>query len=292
MEKRDLTTGALIPAFGAGGVVTSNPSGSFDGPYDIAVDATGIYVVGDDQIPGNSQWRIEKRDLTNGNLLWVQTSNPSAQDDTARGVAVDSSGIYVVGVREVWVWDNDWYMEKRDLTNGNLLWTKTSNPSGDNIDEANGVTVDSSGIYVVGFISLLGEGNIGWRIEKRDLTGNVLWEKISSSSGADSAGGVTVGSNGIYVVGSDNAPGNAQWRIEKRESGGGGGPGGVDCGLRAFDGTSTSTVTIDCENPAVSPLRVQKGATTYGLNLVDPADANASRIRLQTPAGLKALRRQ
>ena len=66
--------------------------------------------------------------------------------------------------------------------------------------------------------------------------------------------------------------------------------GGVDCGLRA-QGVS-ETVTIDCEDPPVSPLRVQKGGTTYGIGVVDTTDPNASRIRVQTPSGVKALRKQ
>lgn len=39
------------------------------------------------------------------------------------------------------------------------------------------------------------------------------------------------------------------------------------------------------------PLRVRKGGTTYGLELVDITDGNASRIRIQTPSGIKALRK-
>lgn len=75
--------------------------------------------------------------------------------------------------------------------------------------------------------------------------------------------------------------------------------GGVDCGLRA-QGVS-ETVTIDCEDPPVSPLRVQKGGTTYGIGVVDTTDPNAlpanrrqagSRIRIQTSPGVKALRKQ
>ncbi len=77
------------------------------------------------------------------------------------------------------------------------------------------------------------------------------------------------------------------------------GGGSVDCGLRMYDGTST--VTISCENPAVTQcgsvgstdsLCINTQNKKYGIKLVDPADANASRIRLQTPAGIKALRRQ
>ncbi|GAH52361.1 unnamed protein product [marine sediment metagenome] len=39
------------------------------------------------------------------------------------------------------------------------------------------------------------------------------------------------------------------------------------------------------------PLRIRKGGVTYGLELVATEDPNASRIRIQTGAGMKALRK-
>jgi hypothetical protein len=39
------------------------------------------------------------------------------------------------------------------------------------------------------------------------------------------------------------------------------------------------------------PLRIRKGGVTYGIELVDPADINASAVRIQTPTGVKALRK-
>jgi len=65
----------------------------------------------------------------------------------------------------------------------------------------------------------------------------------------------------------------------------------VDCGLRIR--TATLTLTIACE-PAgtlTSPLRIRKGATTYGIVLVATTDANASPIRINTSSGVKALRK-
>ncbi len=39
------------------------------------------------------------------------------------------------------------------------------------------------------------------------------------------------------------------------------------------------------------PLRVRKGGTTYGLELVLTTDPNASRVRIRTPAGTRAIRK-
>ncbi len=40
-----------------------------------------------------------------------------------------------------------------------------------------------------------------------------------------------------------------------------------------------------------NPLRVRKGGTTYGLELVDTSDPNASTVRIKTGAGTKAIRK-
>lgn len=49
---------------------------------------------------------------------------------------------------------------------GALVWVKTSNPSSW-YDEAQGVAVDGTGLYVVGYDQALEEANSRWRIEKR-----------------------------------------------------------------------------------------------------------------------------
>ena len=101
-----VSSGALVAGFGTGGVVTSNPSTDFDAAWSIAIDSTAMYVVGFDFSPGNGQWRIEKRSLTDGSLVpgfgtgGVVTSNPSTGTDGAVGIAIDSTAIYVVGCDE------------------------------------------------------------------------------------------------------------------------------------------------------------------------------------------------
>jgi hypothetical protein len=144
----------------------SNPSTGGDAAWGVAVDSSGIYVVGYDVSPGDPEWRIEKRSLTDGKLLWSQTNNPSPNEDRAFGVAVDASGIYVVGFdSSPSVGDLEWRIEKRRLEDGSLLWSQVNNPSAGE-DWAWAVAIDSSGIYVVGFDSSLDIINIQWRIEK------------------------------------------------------------------------------------------------------------------------------
>lgn len=39
------------------------------------------------------------------------------------------------------------------------------------------------------------------------------------------------------------------------------------------------------------PLRIRKGGTTYGIELVDTTDGNASVVRIRTPLGLRSIRK-
>ncbi len=225
VEKSSPSDGSLIWS------ATSNPTAGWDSANGVAVDATGVYVVGTDVyaseddcevgIPGSwtgfAEWTVEKRSLTDGSLLWSETSDPTPSDpsqcdlgnDGANGVAVDGSGVYVVGYDSP-PGEVEFRVEKRSLTDGSLLWSATSNPRLF-VGGANGVAVDSTGVYVVG---------VDYVFEKRSLTdGSLLWSATSNpSSGLAYANGVAVDGTGVYAVGSDWLPldSSNEWRIEKR----------------------------------------------------------------------------
>ena len=99
IQKRDLTTGAPIAAFGVGGTVTSNPSASDDRALALASNSGGLYIAGVE----NGQWRLEKRDLNSGTLIsgfgvsGIISTNPSAGFDEAMALAIDATGIYIAG---------------------------------------------------------------------------------------------------------------------------------------------------------------------------------------------------
>jgi len=213
IEKRNLDDGSLL------WVQTSNPSSGYDSAYEIAVDASGLYVVGWDHLLGDDRWRMEKRDPKDGSLIWVQTNNPGTLSDHALDVAVDSSGIYVVGVeyrevvspglREI---SPHLRVEKRSSTDGSLVWVETTSESA----AAWAVDIDSSGIYLVGANVFLETAE--WRIEKRSLTdGSLTWlQRSNPSPGYDAAFEIAVHATGIYLIGRDESPGDKQWRMEKR----------------------------------------------------------------------------
>lgn len=69
-------------------------------------------------------------------------------------------------------------------------------------------------------------------------------------------------------------------------------PGPVDVGLCIFDGAAI--VRIACEvsvagGPLTSPLQFMKNGTTYGIFLTTPEAPVASKVRVQTSSGTKAL---
>ena len=252
---------------------TSNHSG-YDEVGGVAVDGTGVYVVGYDNTPGNLEWRVEKHSLSSGAVIWTQTSNPAPSNDRAYGVAVDATGLYVVGS------DSpggilEWRMEKRTLTTGKSIWNQTE-PVG-NGAEAWGVAVDGTGLYVVGYDSF---GNGEWRVEKRSLTsGAVIWTQVENpTTSLDQAQGVAVDGTGVYVVGWDGSAVSEEMRIEKRSlttgalitAFGTGGiitesPSGIFDTVNgvAVDGTGMYLVGLD-DVPGNYEWRVEKRSLTTG----------------------------
>lgn len=193
----------------------------------IVINNSNIYVFSSN----NSQYlRFEKRNL-DGSLVWVRNELrytgcglvPCVYLDNlfyANGLAIDSTGLYVVGLNYMSTFNNKWRIEKRNFGNGDPLWSVNSDPYSNSGEERPyGVDVDSTGVYIVGDDYSL--ANQKWRLEKRNLSnGALFWNKTSNpSSGKDIVFGVTVDSSGIYMAGSDSIFGlnNEQWRIEKRE---------------------------------------------------------------------------
>jgi hypothetical protein len=62
-----------------------------------------------------------------------------------------------------------------------------------------------------------------------------------------------------------------------------------DIGLRVYDGRGNYTIACEPSGGLTSPLRISKNGTTYGVLLVSTNAANASRIRIPTASGIKAL---
>ncbi len=177
IEKRDIETGALVNAFDDDGIIIEQPNGNSAMAYSIDIDANYIYIAGFDNSPGNSQWRIEKRDIVSGALIsnfgsdGVVQSNLSDSEEWARSIAIDDNYIYIAGI-DYSVGNSQWRIEKRNIETGALVSGFDSdgmileNPS-IGFDMLYSIAVDTFYIYLAGYDFEYGYPNSQWRLEKR-----------------------------------------------------------------------------------------------------------------------------
>jgi hypothetical protein len=191
--------------------------GSTAQPWAVAVDPTGVYVAGFATYdrPGQSKAGgpldsdafVVKYDL-DGNELWMRQIGTEG-DEEATGLAVDATGVYVVGYTngafsgESNAGAEDAFMRKYDAS-GNELWTHQFGSEGD--EEAKVVVTDSTGVYVGGWVkgTLPGQTPAGAQdafVSKYDHDGNQLWARQFGADQSDNVAGLAVGPNGIYVGG-------------------------------------------------------------------------------------------
>lgn len=236
IEKRNKSDGTLVTAFGTNGVVRTNPSSGSDEINAIRVDGSYIYVAGYDTSPGNTQYRLEKRDITTGNLdsgfatSGVYTSNPGSGADQAVDIDIDATYIYLVGTRST----NVARYEKIAISNGALdggfgtAGILESAPASSQLTPSQ-VRVDGSYIYMIG-TQANATGQVSsreGRYEKRSITdgsydggfGAGGYTNSNMAATGDDTG-VAIDIDASYIYGSVfTTSGNPQWNIEKRDIG-------------------------------------------------------------------------
>ena len=228
--------------------MTNNPSSGDDEINAFAIDVSGgaMYLVGSDVTPGNNEWRIEKRNLSNGSLVYATTTNPSSGNDFAAAVALNTaSGTMYIAGRDTAPGDAQWRIESRNLSDGSLVYATTSNPSG-NIDIPGGIAVDTAS----GVMYAAGRTDAGWRVEKRLLSSGAFVTAFGTdgvltsdpSANVDGANAVVLGAGGgdIYAGGFDAVFGasDRQWRLERRDTADGSSPWGAVLAARDTPATS------------------------------------------------------
>ena len=226
IEKTRLTDGAPFGLFGSSGVVTENPSPGDDRPTALAVDDTFLYVVGFDEQPGagDSQWRIEKRLLANGQQArsfgvdGVVIENPSALDDRAMAIAIQSGFLYIAGFSRDPDGNPIWRIEKRDASDGLLAPFRGTH-------EETGVLTSAIGqpIAMALNVRYMVIAGTDWRIEKRELTTGALELDFDqdgiliAGAGSGQPTALVLDQNDLFITGYDErSPGDLEWRIEKR----------------------------------------------------------------------------
>jgi hypothetical protein len=97
---------------------TSNPStpnsilgGGNDSAFDVAVGATGVFVVGERGYYANHSARVEKRDFATGTLVGsVLVFNPTGDTEYFRSVVVSSGSLYLGGAKYSSFGNHSWWM--------------------------------------------------------------------------------------------------------------------------------------------------------------------------------------
>ena len=138
----------------------------------------------------------------------------TAADDAVYGTAVGKLGVSMVGTTagdlagQSNAGGRDAFVRLLDKQ-GVIVWTRQFGTAAD--DGAFGVAMDRSGIYVAATSSgaLDGIANLGasdGNVRKLDANGNIVWMTRLASAGADSAFGLAVDGDAVYVTGDLRGP--------------------------------------------------------------------------------------
>jgi len=187
----------------------------YDSGLDTAVGATGVYVAGftkfalDGQTHlGQSDGFVRKFD-PEGSELWTRQFGTSGNDE-AVAIAVDPTGVYVAGFTDGTFRGRasyggfDAFLRKYDR-NGDAIWTHQFGTPG--ADQAVGIALDDSGVYVAGstdgtFPGQTAAGIVDGFLLKLGRGGTELWTRQFGTAGTDPPLGIALDHSGVYVAGS------------------------------------------------------------------------------------------
>lgn len=216
IEKRDMRSGALVTAFGTGGIVTSNPSNGLDEALTLQLDTAGGYLyVGGYDNTGNNRWNLQRYRMDNGAVCTAAncgvdfgtagtyTFDASNGDDRISAIEIDPTNtyLYVAGFTTAANGRTSWTMQKLLASTAALCTaancgtefgtagTYTSDPTTRD-DQILALQVDSAGgaIYIGGYEQPTANSR-QWRIEKITLdTGTLITAFGGSGCSTNTAG--------------------------------------------------------------------------------------------------------
>ena len=169
----------------------------------ICTDGSYIYVVG---IDVDSGWRIEKRNLADGSLVWRKNDSTPPYDSFV-AITVDDDSVYVCGNKAAKL-----NIMKKNKTDGETDWRIIE--SGENDAHALSICLHEDDLLICGH----SYPNL-WRSERRSKSdGARIWMKESNSSpyGYNFAYALTADSENVYISGADEQTGTTPWGLESR----------------------------------------------------------------------------
>ncbi|HET8539922.1 MAG TPA: Ig-like domain-containing protein [Anaeromyxobacter sp.] len=176
VEKRLASSGALDPDFGAGGILSFDPTPGLDYARAVAVGGGAIFVSGGDTpVGGWERWRVEKRSARDGTLAagfgsgGILSVDPGPWHDEVRAVALDGEALWLAGGESVASADGRWRVEKRSAASGDLVpafatggvYTLDPVSAGGQYEFAHAIAVGPAHVYVT-----------GWRVPSSSSTEN------------------------------------------------------------------------------------------------------------------------
>ena len=196
--------------------LTRNPG--FSSNPSIAVDGPNIYVVWEDDSPGNREVYFKRS--VDGGVTWKanQRVTRNAGDSFWPSIAVDGPNIYVV-------WEDDTAGKPEIYFNrsvdGGVTW-KTENRLAHNADGSSlpAIAVDGLNIYVVWMSDTQGHSEVYFR---RSGDGGASWESnqpLTQNPGNNWGPAIAVGGSNIYVVWNDDTSGNDEIYFKRSVDGG------------------------------------------------------------------------
>ncbi|MBM3696597.1 MAG: hypothetical protein FJW79_11825 [Actinobacteria bacterium] len=186
----------------------------WDGGQAVAVNSSGVYVTGavNGALPGQTHQAgfdvfVRKYDHA-GKHRWTRQSGCSDWD-AGRGVAVNSSGVYIAGnvggalPRQTHQGGFDVFV-RHYSRDGQHRWTRQFGTAG--ADAGWKVAVNASGVYVAGHAggALPGythQGGYDVFVRRYDQAGKRHWTRQFGTAGADAGRGVAANNIAVYVTG-------------------------------------------------------------------------------------------
>jgi hypothetical protein len=209
----DDATGSLVTTASLDG----GPTFTYDPAYPLRIIGDGVHTLTyQSRDPAGNVEAMKTQAIrigqvpSEGDFEWIhQFGGVGTSDEMAEGVAASNGYVYVAGhtsgvlAGQMSAGAQDVFLRKYDSA-GNALWTRQFGTPAD--EEASGVAVDATGVYVSGFTygAFPGQVNSGGAdvfVRKYDFDGNVLWTRQLGGTDDDFANHIAVGASGVYVVG-------------------------------------------------------------------------------------------
>jgi outer membrane protein assembly factor BamB len=184
---------------------------------DVAVDATGVYVVGQTTGAFPGQVDLGRADIyvrkftLGGQMLWTTQFGTDETDGNLNGhsVIVHAGQLYVTGFTrgafpgETANGDRDVFLAKLDASTGSVDWAHQFGTAGNDVTDTlfGGLAADDTGIYVVANLNVVGSLEVAV-LRKYDAAGNVLWaSEVLPECRFFSLTGVAAQASAVYVLG-------------------------------------------------------------------------------------------